>query len=172
MDHHQILGLEGNVPPHLQLYAMISGKWVSQAIFAAAELGIADALGDEARPADEVAETVGAQADTTYRLMRALGSLGILQEHEKKRFSLTDIGQCLRSDSQESMRAYARFIGCPSNWRAWEVMDEAVRTSRTGYEIVYGMNLFEYLDNHPQAAEIFHDAMVSSGFSASLSDSW
>ena len=163
-----VLGLEGDIPPHLHLYEMICGKWVSQAVFAAAELGIADHLGDEARPAEEVAQAVGAQADATYRLMRALGSLGVLEEHDQKRFTLTEVGECLRSDNDASMRAFARFIGYESNWRAWEVLDQSVRTGKTGYEIVYGTHLFEYLGDHPEAAMVFNEAMVSTNHIAAL----
>lgn len=166
MAYNNVLGIEGDLPPQLQLYGMICGKWVSQAIFAAAELGIPDQLSDEARPADEVAQAVGAQAGATYRLMRALGSLGVLEEHDNRCFSLTDIGQFLRSDDDASMRPYARFIGYESNWRAWEVLDETVRTGKSGYEIVYGMNLFEYLSNHPEAAKIFNEAMVTTNHTA------
>ena len=168
MAYNNVLGFEGDVPPQLQLYEMICGKWVSQTIYAAAELGIADQLGDDTRPAAEVAQAVDAQADATYRLMRALGSLGVLDEHDNRRFSLTDIGQFLRSDNPSSMRPYARFIGYKSNWRAWEVLDETVRTGKSGYEIVYGMNLFEYLSNHPRAAKIFNEAMVTTNHSAAV----
>jgi hypothetical protein len=160
MTYNTILGLEGEVPPQLQLQAMISGKWVSQAIFAAAELGIADQINNEPRSAQEVADAVGAKTETTYRLMRALGSLGILEELENKCFTLTDIGKFLRSDHNESMRAFSRFIGYESNWRAWESLDESVRTGKTGYAIAYGMEIFDYLGKHPQAANVFNDALV------------
>jgi len=168
MTHNKVLGLEGDVPPHLQLYEMICGKWVSQAIYAAAELGIADQLSNEPRSANEVAQAVGTHMETTYRLMRALGSLGVLEEHDNKRFTLTDIGQFLRSDHDKSMRAFVRLFGYESNWRAWEVLDESVRTGKSGYEIVYGMKLFEYLGAHPRAAKVFNEAMVSTNHIFSL----
>lgn len=130
MTQYKALGLDGDIPPHMQLLEMICGKWVSQAIFAAAELGIADQLNNEPRSSDEVAQAVGAKAETTYRLMRALGSLGILEESDNKCFSLTDIGQYLRRDHNESMRNYARLIGYECNWRAWESLDKSVRQVR------------------------------------------
>ena len=168
MTTNKVLGLEGDVPPHLQLLEMICGKWVSQAIFAAAELGIADQLSDEPRSAKEVAQNVKTRAETTYRLMRALGSLGILEEHDNECFSLTDIGQFLKSDHHNSMRAYARFIGYESNWRAWESLDESVRTGKTGYKLNYGMEIFDYLGKHPNAANVFNEAMVTTNHTVAL----
>jgi len=168
MTQYRALGLDGDIPPHMQLHEMICGKWVSQAIFAAAELGIADQLNNEPLSAGEVAQAVGAQAETTYRLMRALGSLGILEEHDNKCFSLTDIGQYLRSDHNESMRNYARLFGYESNWRAWESLDKSVRTGKTGYEIAYGMELFDYLSGQPEAAKVFNDGMVVTNHAVAL----
>ena len=46
--------------------------WVSQAVYAAAELGIADALARGPLPLNELANRVGADADALKRLMRAL----------------------------------------------------------------------------------------------------
>jgi len=168
MASYAVLGLEGDLPPALKLQEMICGKWVSQTIYVAAELGIADQLRDETQSADEIAEAVGSQKHTTYRLMRALSSLGILEEHDDKQFSLTVLGQALRSDHEESMKAYARLLGSESNWRAWEVMTEAVRTGNSSYEIVYGMKLFDYLAKHPDAAKIFDDAMVATNHITAL----
>ena len=35
-------GIPGELPPNLELLQLIIGKWASQAVYAAAELGIAD----------------------------------------------------------------------------------------------------------------------------------
>ena len=119
-------------------------------------------------PAQDVAAAVGADQQTTYRLMRALASIGVLRESDDHRFSLTDIGEYLTTDHLESMRAFARFIGYRSNWRAWEVFDESVRTGRTGYDIVFGMPLFEYLGQNAEAADVFNEAMVATNHVAAL----
>jgi hypothetical protein len=46
--------------------------WVSQAVYAAAELGIADALASGPLPLNELANRVGADADALKRLMRGI----------------------------------------------------------------------------------------------------
>ena len=63
--------------------------WVSQAIQAAAELGIADALADQPLPLDELANRVGADPDALRRLMRALISRGIFRQRRGGRYELT-----------------------------------------------------------------------------------
>jgi hypothetical protein len=85
-------GIPGELPPNLQLLQLIIGKWVRQAIYAAAELGIADHLAGGPRPSAEVARKCRANEDATYRLLRALANLGVLEERDGRAFALTAVG--------------------------------------------------------------------------------
>lgn len=58
-----------------QLDKMITGYWVSQAIYAAATFGIADHLKDGPRSVDDLAAATSTNSDALYRLLRALESL-------------------------------------------------------------------------------------------------
>ena len=59
------------------LTQMICGYWHSQAIYAAAKLGIADLLKAGPRTVDELAAATETKPDFLFRLLRALASLGI-----------------------------------------------------------------------------------------------
>src|SRR5437762_12968663 len=52
----------------------------------------------EALSATDLARCVGANPDLTYRLMRALASLGLLTEDDLRGFRLTEAGALLRED--------------------------------------------------------------------------
>jgi predicted transcriptional regulator len=56
---------------------MITGFWVSQAIFAAAKLGIADLLKDGPKSCEELAQSTGGYPRALYRLLRALACVGV-----------------------------------------------------------------------------------------------
>ena len=58
------------------LIGLINGYQVSQAIHVAAVLRIADLLADGARTSDDLAQAAGADADSLYRLLRALVGRG------------------------------------------------------------------------------------------------
>src|SRR5206468_10404258 len=77
---------------------LTAGKWVSQAIAVAAELGIADVLKDGPRTAADIARTAKVSEDGVYRLLRALGSVGLFAETGNRRFRLTPLGRLLRTD--------------------------------------------------------------------------
>jgi hypothetical protein len=61
----------------IQLTKLINGFQVSQIIHVAAELGIADRLGNGARPSSDMAAEIGAHPRSLYRLMHALASAGV-----------------------------------------------------------------------------------------------
>src|ERR671932_578547 len=75
--------------PSEQLIRLARGFWVSQALYVAAELGLADLLADGPRTADDLASTAGAHAPALYRVLRLLASEGVFAETEDGRFELT-----------------------------------------------------------------------------------
>ena len=140
---------------------LTAGKWVSQAIAVAAELGIADLLKDRAKTATQIARSANVSEDGVYRLLRALGSVGLFAETEKRRFRLTPLGKLLRTDSPQALGAYARFVGHESTWRPWEELDHSVRTGEPAFDHVFAMPIFEYFAKMPEAAAVFDAAMTS-----------
>jgi hypothetical protein len=96
---------------------MIVGKWVSQAICTAAELGIADLLKDGPLSAAEIAAKTRASEDGVYRLLRALVQVGLFVENASRHFALAPLGIGLRSDVPGSVRGFARFLGHDLNSR-------------------------------------------------------
>ncbi len=154
-------GIPGGLPPNIELLQLIAGKWAMQAVYVAAELGIADRLGDGARASGEIARECATDDDATYRLMRALSNIGVLEEREGRIFALTPMGQFLRTDVQGSLRGYARFVGYAPTWTAWGETLHSVRTGQPGFEHVFGENLFDWYAKHLDESAVFDDAMTS-----------
>src|SRR5262245_55983308 len=86
------------VSTHQQLDQMITGYWISQAIYAAAKVGIADHLKDGPKTVGELASATSTDPEALYRLLRALASVGLFTEGESRHFSLTPLAELLRSD--------------------------------------------------------------------------
>src|ERR687885_1317645 len=105
--------------PRHTLLRMTNAFQVSQAIYVAATLGIADLLEDGPKSADELAEATGAHAPTLYRLLRALASVGVFAEKTDGRFGLTPLAEYLRTGTPGSLRAWAMQIGQQYGWRSW-----------------------------------------------------
>ena len=146
--------------PSQQILKLLTGKFVAQAISVAATLGIADPLADGPLPTEELAKATSTHEPSLYRLLRALASIGIFAETEDGRFSLTPLAQCLRSDTPDSMRNMARMFGLPLFWQSWGEMLHTVKTGEAGLKKAFGITeIFEYLSQRPDVAEIFDGAM-------------
>ena len=137
---------------------MITGFWISQAVLAAAKLGIADLLKDGPKPCEELARSAGVRPEALYRLLRALASAGVFREEPERRFGLTPLGARLQSSTPGSLRAFALFQ--EHQYRAWEAVLHSLRTEETAFDHVVGQPFFPYLEAHPEAAAIFNEAMA------------
>ena len=147
--------------PSVQLQQMISGHWIAQAIGVAAELGIADLLADGSRSSDDLAKAAGCDSGALYRLLRALASLGIFTEIESKRFGLTSMAEVLRADASASQRSRAIQTCSDVQWRTWGQLGYSVRSGRTAFEHIFGMNQWEYRERNPEVNARFNASETS-----------
>jgi 2-polyprenyl-6-methoxyphenol hydroxylase-like FAD-dependent oxidoreductase len=160
-------------PPRASIWdTAVRGYRVTQMLHVVAKLGVADYLADGPRTATELAASVSADGDALARLLSALVALGVFTVDENGRFGLTDDGRRLRSDVPGSVRAAATLYGEPFWWSAWGGLFEGVRTGRTPFAAIHGVDLFGYLTAHSDASRLFDGAMqlMTSGQSAALVD--
>jgi len=141
------------------LQRMIVGSWITQAIYVAAQLGIADLLKDGSKSNDELAITTGVDAKSLYRLLRALASVGIFAEGISGYFELTPLAECLQSDRNNSLRAYAIKSGQAWEWQPWGYLLESVKTGKPVFKNIFGMDIFDYLANDASAAKLYNQAI-------------
>jgi len=145
--------------PQEQISRMLSGYWISQALYVAAKLGRADLLKDGPRTADELASATNSQPRSVYRLLCGLASMGVFAESDLHRFSLTPLAECLRSDVPGSQRSLAIMTG-EEHYQAFGQLLYSVQTGTIAFDKLYGMPVFDFLQKHPEQAQIFDEAMV------------
>ena len=143
------------------LRELVNGYRSSQAIHVAVVLGIPDQLAGGPRSSDELAEATGAHADSLYRLLRALASIGVLHEEDGRHFALTDLGVPLRSDVPGSVAGWAAFIGRPSFWGSWGDLLHSVRTGENAFRHLHGTSIWEWRATRPEEQAVFDGAMAA-----------
>jgi hypothetical protein len=153
--------LSSELSPSQALLQMTAGHWISQAIYVAAKLGIADLLRDGAKSSEELAQSTETHPRALYRLLRALASVGVFREGKDGCFELTPRAACLQSDVPGSLRAVAIMRGEPYFWRPCGRLLHSVQTGQPAFDDIYGMGLFTYLAQHPQDATTFNQAMLA-----------
>lgn len=147
------------VPAPVGLLEMITASWFTQAIYAAAKLGIADELAAGPLSAGDLAARVRADEDGMRRLLRLLASRAILLHRSDGRYELTAMGATLRTDAPISMRAFALMVGCPEHWEHWGMLTNSVTTGRESVTALRGMGVFDYMATNTELGTVFNDAM-------------
>jgi hypothetical protein len=143
----------------IELLAIARAYQRSRALTVVAELGIADLLGDGDRSIEDLAAATGATTEPLYRVLRAVASIGVIHEQDARRFSLTAMGQFLRTDHPLTVAPVARMFGADYEWRAWGALLHTVRTGENAAVAALGMDVWEYRRAHPRDSEVFDAAM-------------
>ena len=137
-----------------------AGLWQSRALWAAARLRIADAIGDAPASVEEIAAATGTRADMLGRLLNALAGAGFFARDEDGRFTHTDLSRLLRADHPLSQRSFVESVFGHEHYAAWGDIEESLRSGVTAFDHHYGMGVFDYFTEHPQVAALFSEAMT------------
>lgn len=142
-----------------RLAQLIDGYVVTQLLWVAVELRIADALAAGPRTADELASQVGADAGVLRRVLRGLAAEEVFEELPDGRFGLTPTGGLLREGVEGSQRGAVLARG-GVYYGALAGLLDAVRHGGVPFERVHGRRFFEHLDAHPAESARFQASMA------------
>jgi hypothetical protein len=146
--------------PHARIWDLMRGFMSTQALHVAAHLGVADELAGGPRPVAEIAERVGADADSVYRFLRALAGEGVFAEDEPGVFRNTAASELLRRES--SWHDMALLFG--TVW--YRTFGEALHAARAGeatFPRVFGTDWWSWLAQNPEEGERFNRGMHGEG---------
>jgi hypothetical protein len=140
-------------PPELIGWDLLRGALTTRAYAIVAELRVAHALADGPRPVDEIARTVGADADVLHRLLRALASDGVFAEQDRGVFANTPASERLLEDGEA---AFAHLFGGIFH-RTAGALDAGGKPS---FAEVYGTDFWAWLGSNPAERSAFDTAMA------------
>lgn len=150
------------LPPEAQISQMILSSFVSQGVYVAAKLGIADLLAEKPRPVAELAAQTGTHERSLYRLLRMLTSVGVFSETDPRVFGNNPLSETLRADVPNSMRDVTLWMGEEPHWRVFGEMLYSVQTGKPAWSRVHGEEVFPYLfQTNTELGDIFNRAMTS-----------
>jgi hypothetical protein len=147
----------------LRLTQLIGGYQVSAVIGAVARLGVADALVEAPATSAELATRLGAHELSLSRLLQATLDTGLFALGDDGRYSLTPLGDLLRSDVPGSLQRYAVVSTEAWRWNAYGQLAHALKTGEPGFVAAFGLPLWDYLASHPEAAASFEESLARIG---------
>jgi hypothetical protein len=153
--------MEHQAPPQSAVMHIIAGYWLSRAVYLGARLKLADAVGEKGATLEALASATGTRADRLQRLLRALASHGFFRQQPDGTFVQTPLSQTLRSGVPASMRALAEAELGHDHYESWRDIEGCLRTGGTAFERQYGMPIWRYYAETPDAGALFGEAMTS-----------
>lgn len=140
------------------ILSLVSGEWVAQSLYTAAELDIATHLQAGPKSVSELAQTTGAKEEPLYRLLRLLASVGVFHEEENRFFSNTDSSVLLVKGAPDSLRSLVLFYRDEMG-PSWRHLSECVKEGKPAFNLAFGQPVFSYFREHAEAATHFQAAM-------------
>ena len=137
-------------PPQLVLQQLIQGFQVTQCIYIAAKLGIADLLKDGSRTSEELAQVTGTHAPSLYRVLRLLTVVELLTEGEAHSFALTSLGTYLQTGVPGSLRNMALAYGEKPFWPVWGPCYTALKRASRPFSMSSGSRFLTIMRSIPR----------------------
>ena len=152
--------LGGVSGPQAELLRLAYSALAAQVVYVAAKLGLADLLKDGPRTAADLAPAAGVDTAILTRVLRALVSLGVLAELAGDRFALTEVGQHLRADREDTVQPRAIF-NTEVLQPVWGELLHTLRTGESATARVYGRPLYQHFAENPEIGALFDRTMAS-----------
>lgn len=133
---------------------------VTHAVAAMAELNIADAIASGSHSADEIASDLGLNPGTLARLLRYLSSIGLLEGQANSEYSLTPMGEMLRTDVPGSFNSMAQIFGSDYGAAAAANLAHSIRTGEPAFDAAHGVGIFDYIQPREKDRQLFYSAFT------------
>jgi O-methyltransferase domain/Dimerisation domain len=138
---------------------IISGFWISRAVYVIAKLGIPDLLKSGPKTAEELAAATKMHAPSLYRVLRALASVGVVSS-QGEQFALTPLSETLVTDAPGSLRWFTVSELGQEHYPAWGNLMHSVKTGEIAFDHFFGVDIWTYFQQNPDDAAVFNDSMT------------
>lgn len=154
-------GAETSAAPAVNLVDLALSALLARAVYAVADLGVADLLAEGPRSVAELADTLGVQVSGLHQVMRTLTGLGLFRRDGDGRFGLTPVGESLRRDHPSGVRDLVTILSGSPTWEGIGAFPEILTTGTSGVELAHGRKMFDYMRAHPDQSAAYNRMMVA-----------
>jgi hypothetical protein len=146
-------------PGNVVLYEHFQYFWLLPCIRVAAELDIAGILMERPQPVSELATLTGTDPENLSRIMRALSSHGIFRRRKDSTYCNSRMSKALAEGEGSLRYMMMQHLGS-FNWKAFSELGHAVRTGENSVKKFYGIEIYDFLRDHPEEARLFEKSMT------------
>jgi len=147
-------------PPNVVMYERFTSFWVLAAIRVASELDIAGILGKQPLSIEQLSERTGSDPQALFRMMRALSSEKIFKRTKDGLYKNTKLSKVLTEGKGSLRYTLMQHLGT-INWTIFNDLSYSIKTGKSAFSNIYGMNIYEYLSEHPVESALFDRSMTN-----------
>ena len=144
-----------------RLLELIAIRLISESIYVAAALGLADLLADGPKSVEELAKTTGVGASSLRRVMRALVTFDVFAQDSDGRFAMAPTGEFLKRETEGSLHSAALFFGGERGAKVDELFLHCVKTGDTAWKMISGGNWITWLQSNSEWNSLFNAMMTA-----------
>jgi O-methyltransferase domain len=144
-----------------RLLELIAIRLISESIYVAAALGLADLLADGPKSVEELAKTTGVGASSLRRVMRALVTFDVFAQDSDGRFAMAPAGEFLKRETEGSLHSAALFFGGERGAKVDELFLHCVKTGDTAWKTISGGNWISWLQSNSEWNSLFNAMMTA-----------
>ena len=142
---------------------------ISQPIYVAASLGIADRLADRPRSYEDLAHDTGTCRVALPAVASTGEPWGVRRARRRAVRADAVVGAIARRCSRLCPGPRDR-LGHPTHWQAWGRLLDSVRTGRPSFDLIYGKSHYEHLATDREDRAMFRAGMAANQTHALLAE--
>jgi hypothetical protein len=146
-----------------RLRSQIEAYHASALAYAAAKLGLADRMGARPWTAQALAAELGLSAPHLLRFLRGLVTIGICEERSDGSFTLTRLGEALKSGSPSRLGEKVLIV-VEQYWQPWANLLHTLQCGEPAFEHVFGTDVWAWRNENFRGGDTFAAYLASETF--------
>lgn len=147
-------------PAELCVFEHAAGVGLLHALGALVRTGVPEALAAGPLAAGELAARTGLNEDALFRSLRSAAQQGYFRLRADGRFAHNGRSRVLMGGRASRAREFLLYFCSGSHLAAWAHFEHALRTGESPFDLVHGMNVWEWFERHADERENFAHAMM------------
>ena len=144
-----------------QLFQLALGYMPAVSLNVIVKLGIPDLLAAGPLSVQQLSQKTGINEDRLYRVMRALSTVGVFRETDRRSFAHTSVSELLRKDHPVSQHDMVNWIADPFHFHTYANLMRTLKTGESAMEVAAGKPIFDFFRDDLEEGQVFNAAMVN-----------
>ncbi|MDH4467315.1 MAG: methyltransferase [Bacteriovoracaceae bacterium] len=151
--------MKNNIHNRERILSLIGSYRITQALALGASLRLFDKL-KTPKSLKTISLELGLDSAYLKRLLDLFIELQLLIK-VRSRYMITKSGAWLCSDTEGSLKDFAKLMGADWYWEPWGKIEESMRKGKSAFLLYHGKSAFKFMEDRVDAANLFHSAMNS-----------